>query len=202
MPKSGNSYRLSGFHTGEHKGEWRDMIRGIAEPALWEEVKALEENYTAMEGELAKVLEDKSRIVGEYMECHKKKEACQERERQRIDENERLESELSLSMERVTELEAALADSKAENDKLRERVAELENASLQGGEGTEWLELYPICKRIRDFHLAGKSRDEIRKALLEIGHSNAQTAFLTQEDTNVRTDYAQKKAMQRTKAKQ
>lgn len=90
---------------------------------------------------------------------------------------------------------------KAENDRLRERVTELESARRTDGEAGGWLELYPMCEMIRTLHIAGESRDDIRLALMNKGYSNAQTAFLTQEDTNIRTDNAQKQAMKRVKSK-
>ena len=101
----------------------------------------------------------------------------------------------------VFELQSRIAELKAENAKLRADNEELKNSTKAGGESEEWLDLYPICKTIRGLHLAGKSRDEIRLALLDKGYSNAQTAFLTQEDTNIRTDNAQKQVMKRVKRK-
>lgn len=101
----------------------------------------------------------------------------------------------------IGSMQAHIAELEAENDKLKERVTELESALQTDGEAGGWLELYPMCEMIRTLHIAGESRDDIRLALMNKGYSNAQTAFLTQEDTNIRTDNAQKQAMKRVKSK-
>lgn len=168
------------------------MARGIADPALWEEVKAMEDDLLTAQGKLAQAIADKREAVEKWVFVSKRKEELEERLKQIDTKNGRLESELSLSMKKVTELEV-------ENARLREKGAELENVPVQGGDGEEWLDCYPMCKKIRDLHLAGNTRDEIRLALFNMGYPNAQTAFLTQEDTSIRTDNAQKQTMKRAK---
>ena len=68
--------------------------------------------------------------------------------------------------EYVAVLEAALADSKAEADKLRERVAELENAPLQG----DWDDIpYTLWREVLAMREAGMTDKQIAVKLNDKG---------------------------------
>lgn len=92
---------------------------------------------------------------------------------------------------RITELETELAVCREQLEKARREIS--------GKKYGDFFEAYPVCKMICDLHLAGKSRAEIRAALTAKEYTNAQTGFLTQEDTMRRSDDAIKKSVLRSK---
>ena len=106
---------------------------------------------------------------------------------------EQLRRELEAAQARIAELEQELAT-------CREQLEEARRADSSGNEDTEsFFETYPVCKLIYDLHHAGKSQDEIRVKLTTKGYTNAQTGFITQNDTIPRTDDAIKKSVMRSK---
>lgn len=104
-----------------------------------------------------------------------------------------LEAENEQLKARITELETELAACREPLEEARREISDKEYEYF--------FEAYPVCKMICDLHLAGNSQAEIRAALIDKGYTNAQTGFLTQEDTLIRSDDAVKQSVKRSQKK-
>ena len=104
-----------------------------------------------------------------------------------------LHHKLEEAQARITELETELT---ACREQLEEALREISDKKYE-----YFFEAYPVCKMICDLHLAGNSQAEIRAALIDKGYTNAQTGFLTQEDTLIRSDDAVKQSVKRSQKK-
>lgn len=67
-------------------------------------------------------------------------------------------------------------------------------------EDEDWLNEYPMCRKIRELHNNGLTRDEVRAELCKT-YTVAQAGFLTKEDTNFQSDVAIKRQVYRGKKK-
>lgn len=111
--------------------------------------------------------------------------------REKDAELRRLKWECAEQQKKIGELEAQLAACQEQLEEARQELSCKEDG--------DFFEAYPVCKLIYDLHLAGKNQAEIRAELTNKGYTNAQTGFLTQEDTLIRSDDTIKKSVARSK---
>lgn len=89
-----------------------------------------------------------------------------------------------------------IAELEAENDKLRKRVAELENAPLQGGEGPR---LRTMWRYVLELEGEGKPDDVIREALRGDGFSYATADALLYDGTGRDSEAVKKWGQRKSK---
>ena len=98
--------------------------------------------------------------------------------------------------EKVAALEAALADSRAENDKLRAENEELKNAPLQGGEAPR---LRTMWRYVLELEEQGKPDDVIREALHGDGFSYTTADALLYDGTGKDSEAVKKWGQRKSK---